>query len=467
MTAAPPFFRHKETIMRHDARGVPVTAGNDQSLDHYETALRQLASFEGDPVATLDAAIAADPQFVTGHLARALALLMTGERKVLPAVDAALAAADRPEAGPRDRLLSYAIQELAAGEWHAACRTIDRALIDYPCDLLALQAGHVFDFYRGDALNLRNRVTRVLPHWRASMPGLGFVLGMQAFGLEEMNQYPRAEATARRALALEPRDAWAIHAVAHVMEMEGRIGEGIAWLESKVDDWTPAAGLAFHNWWHLALFHLDGADAGRALELYDRHVHPGPAPFLLALVDATALLWRLQLEGVDVGRRFEGVADEWEAQIDAEGGFYAFNDFHAAMAFAACGRTGALDRLSRRMTASASGHSALATMTRDVGIPMVAGVAAFGRQRYREALAHLDPVRDGAHRFGGSHAQRDIISLTLIESALRCGDRALARHYTAERLGLKGAASRWGPRLAARAGFTGRHDATLPAARAA
>lgn len=449
--------------MRHDMRGVPVTAGDDRSLEHYETALRQLASYEGDPVATLDAAIAADPLFITGHLARALALLMIGERKVLPAVATALTAADRPEAGARDRLLSCAIQELAAGEWHSACRTIDRVLVDYPCDLLALQAGHVFDFYRGDALNLRNRVTRVLPHWRASMPGLGFVLGMQAFGFEEMNQYPRAEATARRALALEPRDAWAIHAVTHVMEMEGRIDEGIAWLESRAGDWTPAAGLVFHNWWHLALFHLDGADAGRALDIYDRHVHPGPAPFLLALVDATALLWRLQLEGVDVGRRFEAVADEWEAHIDAEGGFYAFNDFHAAMAFAACSRTGALNRLSNRMAASASAHSTLAGMTREIGIPLVSGVVAFGRQRYREVLAHLDPVRDGAHRFGGSHAQRDIISLTLIEAAIRSGDSALARHYTAERLGLKGSASRWGPRLAARAGIAGR-SATASAA---
>ena len=74
------------------------------------------------------------------------------------------------------------------------------------------------------------------------------------------------------------------------------------------------------------------------LALYDGAIHPGPAPLLLVLVDATALLWRLKLEGVDLGRRFEDVADEWEAKLDGEGGFYAFNDLHAAFAFAATGR---------------------------------------------------------------------------------------------------------------------------------
>ena len=55
-------------------------------------------------------------------------------------------------------------------------------------------------------------------------------------------------------------------------------------------------------------------------------------------------------------------------------------------------------------------------------------------------------VRDTAHRFGGSHAQRDLITLTLIEAALRSGDASRARHYTAERLVHK-PASAWGERL--------------------
>jgi tetratricopeptide (TPR) repeat protein len=317
--------------------------------------------------------------------------------------------------------------------------------------VLALQSAHLLDFFRGDALNLRNRVSRVLPHWDRSMPGYSYVLGMHAFGLEEMNQYPQAEAEARRALEIEPRDGWAVHAATHVMEMQGRIDEGIAWLESRQQDWAPENAFAYHNWWHLALFYLDGARYDRVLKLYDEGVHPEPAQIALTLVDAAALLWRLYLERVDLGTRFEAVADEWERQLDSEAGYYAFNDFHAAMAFAACGRSQPLGRVQEALVRTAQGDNALASMAREVGIPLVAAIEAFGAGDYGRAIARMEPVRDAANRFGGSHAQRDLITLTLIEAALRSGDRARAKHYLAERRVLKSDNSRWGARLEARA----------------
>src|SRR4030095_11703801 len=94
-----------------------------------------------------------------------------------------------------------------------------------PRDILAIQTGHLVDFFRGDTLNLRNRIVRVLPHWSAGVPGYSYLLGMYAFGLEECNQYAEAGETARRALQLEAKDAWAVHAGVHVMEMQGRIDE--------------------------------------------------------------------------------------------------------------------------------------------------------------------------------------------------------------------------------------------------
>jgi hypothetical protein len=89
-------------------------------------------------------------------------------------------------------------------------------------------------------------------------------------------------------------------------------------------------------------------------------------------------------------------------------------------------------------------------MTREVGIPLVDAMEAFARGQYAQAIDRLESVRDIANRFGGSHAQRDLITLTLIESALRCKDRARAQHYLAERQVLKSATSRWGSRLQAR-----------------
>ncbi len=440
-------------MKHHDARGVPVSRGSPESLAHYETAVRQLQSYVGDPIATLDLAVAASPDFVAGHATKALALATFAERQFAPAIEQSIDQAQKhaSHANAREQGLISAARQFAGGSWHEGCRTIDAVLADFPRDAVALQVGHLFDFYRGDALNLRNRVARVLPHWSREVPGYSYVLGMHAFGLEEMNQYPEAEDVARAALAIEPADGWAVHAATHVMEMQGRIDDGVDWLRSRERDWAPDNGFAFHNYWHLALFHLDAGAHAEVLALYDGSIHPGPAPMLLALVDATALLWRLKLEGADVGGRFEGVADEWEAKLDGEGGVYAFNDLHAALAFSAAGRAGALDRLVSRMVKAAEGQDTNAAMTRDVGLPLARAVAAYGRGRHDEAVDLMLPVRDIAHRFGGSHAQRDVITLTLIDAAWRARRTSLARHVLAERLVAK-PDGRGGRRILARIG---------------
>ena len=438
--------------MQRDRRDIPVTGADATAVDRFETALRQFQSYTGDPVGTIEEALRESPAFVAGHLLRALVFYTLAERRFVAEAATSLANAERHAASmtDRERGLARAAALLIDGDWHAACRTFDAVLAAWPRDALALQAAHLMDFARGDAQNLRNRVSRVLPHWSASVPGYSYVLGMHAFGLEEMNQYPEAEDAAMRALAIERRDGWAVHAATHVMEMQGRIDEGIALLESREGDWAPDNGFAYHNYWHLALFCMDGARFDRALALFDQRIHPAPAAYLLALVDATALLWRLGLESVDVGTRFEGVADEWEAVLDRERGFYAFNDFHAALAFAATGRREALARVVANLREAASGRGTNAAMSREVGVPLVEGVVAFGDGRYADAIAAIEPVRDIAHRFGGSHAQRDILTLTLIEAALRSGDAARARHYVAERLVHK-PKSDWGHRLARRA----------------
>ena len=49
----------------------------------------------------------------------------------------------------------------------------------------------------------------------------------------------------------------------------------------------------------------------------------------------------------------------------------------------------------------------------------------------------LRGIRSIAHRFGGSHAQRDVLDLTLIEAALRAGQQDLAKALAAERVAAK------------------------------
>jgi hypothetical protein len=328
-------------------------------------------------------------------------------------------------------------------------RALEEILVEYPRDIVALQVAHLMDFYRGDALNLRNRVSRVLPAWSEPVPGYAYVLGMHAFGHEECNQYPEAERLGRRAVELSGDDSWAVHAVAHVLEMQGRIGEGIAWYDQTRPVWSGEDnGFAFHNAWHVALYHMDRGEHARALQVYDERF-AGPIDLALVRVDATALLWRLKLEGIEVAQRFAAVADSWQGVLEDEGGFYAFNDFHMALAFAAAGRREALARLQEAMRRAARDPLANGEMTRLVSMDLAEGAIAYCDGRFDVAAEKLAGVRDGASRFGGSHAQRDLVSLTLIDAALRAGQGTLARHYAHERLVHK-PQSAWGRRLVER-----------------
>lgn len=311
-----------------------------------------------------------------------------------------------------------------------ACRRAGSRGTLYPLDALALQVGQQIDFFCGDTRMLRDRILAVLPAWSDAVPGWHAVLGMLAFGLEENGDYARAERLGRQAVELEPRDAWAQHAVAHVLEMQGRRDEGIRWMEDN-PGWRQDNFLAVHNWWHLALHHLARGDSAAALKLYDGPIH-GHRPAVVAeLIDASALLWRAELLGHAVGDRWVGLAERWAPH--AGDGHYAFNDLHAAMAFARGDRADALRELHLAHERALSRDDDNAAFTRDVGAPAVRGFVAFAQNDFGRAVELLHPIRTRTSRFGGSHAQRDVIEQTLIEAARRSGRTALARAWVTQR----------------------------------
>ena len=417
-----------------DARGVATSATEPASLAGYEVALRQLQGYRGDPVATIDGVLATDREFVMGHVLRAALLVTMWEQSLLGEIETTLLALRDlgNRANDRERAWTAALAAWFGGDWEGFRQRLDRLLVDHPRDALALQIGHLADFYLG----LRGRIARTLPAWSRDTPGYGFVLGMRAFGHEECGDYGRAEECGRHALEIEPDDGWAHHAVTHVMEMQARQAEGVAWMESREAYWAqPDNTFSFHNWWHAALFHLDLDHVERALSIYDTAIRPGSSQVQLEMVDAASLLWRMHLRGIDVGDRWQSVADAYE-RTD-EPGFYAFNDMHAMMAYVAGGRGTAAARLLASVERAAADETANGGMTRSVGLAIVRAIAAFDRGRWEETIALLLPVRYRANAFGGSHAQRDIVHRTLLEAALRQGDRQLATALAAERTTLK------------------------------
>ena len=148
-------------------------------------------------------------------------------------VKASHAAASGLPATERERGHVAALGHLAEGRWHEAGRVLEDVSIDEPRDALALLAGHQIDFFTGNSRMLRDRISSAMPSWAPGMHGYHSTLAMQAFGFEETGDYTRAEALGRHAIAIEPRDGWAQHAVAHVMEMQCRQRDGISWMRDK------------------------------------------------------------------------------------------------------------------------------------------------------------------------------------------------------------------------------------------
>ena len=362
---------------------------------------------------------------------KAVFILTLTEPNMLPQARQLLAEAEPLMAGAPTHEQGHfaAAQAALAGRWHEACARWDALLQAQPLDVLALTAAHLFDFYRGDARNLRARVARVLPEWPADDALQPFVQGMHAFGLEECNLYAQAEAAGREALARDPRGPWAIHAVAHVMEMQGRHDEGVRWLEDGSSGWADN-GLAVHLWWHLALFRLETLDTAAALALFDARIAGGASVVNLQWLDGAALLWRLHLLGVDVGARWQALATDWADPV-AHAGHYAFNDVHALLALLGSGdMAGAQALLAASITQA---HADNAGMAREVGVPLMQGLLAYASGDLDAACNTLYPLRSVAHHFGGSHAQRDLIDQTLLAAAARSGHKATGRALLNER----------------------------------
>ena len=270
------------------------------------------------------------------HVLVAYLNLLGTEPVGLPAAREAHAAAARCPATEREAMHVAAAGALAEGQWHRAGRILEDLSIRHPHDLLALQVGHQIDFFTGHSRMLRDRIARAESHWQRGMPGHHAVLSMLAFGLEETADYVRAEKLGRLSVELEPRDGWGWHAVAHVLEMLGRRRDGIAWLTQHASPWSEGSFFAVHNWWHLALFHLGLDQIDEVMALLDQRVLGSASPVVLDMVDASALLWRLQLRGVNVGDRWDALASRWAAISGAS--TYAFNDLHAMMAFVGADR---------------------------------------------------------------------------------------------------------------------------------
>jgi tetratricopeptide (TPR) repeat protein len=394
-----------------DRRGCSVSGADPASLQAYERALAMMLSWRSGADAHVAQALQLAPRFVMAHALQAVLLVCSRDPQRVRSAQPVLARAAALPANERERLHLAAIAAVLADDYQGAKARLGELLCLQPRDVLALHVAHSFDYLTGDLARMNDRVAAVLPAWSHDLPGFHAVRAMHAFSLEECGEYARAEQVARATLALDPSNARAHHVMAHVFEMTDRADAGVRWLKENPAGWGTDTVVARHCAWHLALFHLTLGQADRALALYDQRVRAGHPDQIADLIDAAALLWRVRLHGGDAGPRWAELAAAWASHVDD--GFCSFSDLHAMLAFVGArdwDRARLLEQALARRQSAPTRHG---ETTRLLGLPAGRALIAFGRGNDTQAIPLLASLPALAHRLGGSHAQRDVLNLTL------------------------------------------------------
>ena len=417
----------------HDGFGAPVSHHSQADIDRLTDAARLMLGYAPDP-ATMTVALLLDvPDFIMARCFMCGMYLVASDKRKQTQLAEEFAKLDAlaSKANARERGHIRAIRLWLDGQFYAASQAYADILFDCPRDLIALQFGHQTDFLLGHISSTRDRPARMARYWSKADADYSFILGMQAFGLEEAGHYAEAEEMALQCVTLNPRDTWGVHALAHCYEMQGKTDAGISFMENCEAMWAGKNYLSIHNRWHLALYYVEECQFDHALAVHDTYMKVTPKSVLMDAHDSTAMLWRLQLDGVDTADRWEATAKLYEPVVDQA--YMCFTDMHAMFAFMATGREAHARALLAALKANLDGPTTSSIVIKAAGLPIVQGIYAFGHGDYDKAKDLLSGYRHNSHLFGGSAAQRDILNLTLLAAASRSGDQAMVEGMIAER----------------------------------
>ena len=420
--------------MLRNKHGLAMTAANQDSVDAYDRTIDHFLEYSRDTGAVLQQALDDDPGLIMGHCVQGYFLHLLANAKLQERARDCLARAEARAAGatPRERVHVVALEALLAGNLAGAVAAWEAILLEHPRDMMAIKLAEFGHFYQGDVANNRDCITRIMPAWDGSVPNYSYVLGMRAFGLEEAGDYAAAESFGKRAIELNPLDPWATHAVAHIMEMQDRHADGVAWISGLEEHWRGINNFRFHLCWHRALYHFDREEYDALLDLYDNRIRAEKTDEIRDIANAVSLLLRLGFREVDVGDRWQELGTRCVSRIDEH--LLPFHDTHFLLAVAFGGQRAAADAMVESMRRYvAARNTTFAPVIRDVDIPLSEGLIAYSDGDYERAVERILPIRYGILRIGGSHAQRDLFAELLVEAALKCGRFELARALTAER----------------------------------
>lgn len=418
--------------MRRDAQGHALTIASDEAARAYDAAIEAYLRYRTEAAARLKAALALDGEAPMLLVLRGAFAMLTYNAAALPSAQASAARALAAAGTARERLHGEALAHWAAGAPEKALAAWEAIMAAHPRDVLAYRLHHFVAFWMGRGGAMAAASDRVFPHWAPDVPGHGAMLACRCFALEEAGRYAEAEEAGKLAVDLDPADMWAAHGVAHVMEMQGRRGEGILWLDGLERHWGEGNNIRHHLFWHRALFHLERGEHARVLDLYDQGFRNLASPITAAMPDlyidvqnAASMLFRLERLGVPVGERWEEIALKAEGRLADT--LSAFTLPHWMMALGATGRLEAGRAMLGHIEAAAEGPGAHPLILRRSALPACRAIWLEAQGDAAGAVAAMRPALPFLQELGGSHAQQDVLAQFFLGAALKAGMQDDAR----------------------------------------
>jgi len=417
--------------MARDAQGNRGTFASQAAGLAFDHVVEGFLKYRLDTPSRLKSALQTDGEAPMLHMMKAGFAMLAYKAAHVPAAKAALDHARALGGNPREKMHLAALDAWAEGGQDRAIAIWAQIMAEHPRDLLAFRFHHFAAFWMGKAPAMLGAVESIMPHWDGDVPGYGSVLACRAFANEEAGNHLLAENCGREAIRRDPADLWAAHAVAHVLEMQGRRAEGIAWITGLSPHFEGGNNLMHHIFWHQAMFHIERGEHGEVLRLYDTGFRNLESPVTQMQPDlyidcqnAASMLFRLERQGVDVGQRWEELAQKAEARIGDC--LSAFTLPHWMMALCATGRFDAAERMLDAMRQYGGDNSGTnARIVRESALPCCEALLLRARGEPAAAVAAMRPAVGGMYELGGSHAQQDVLEQLFL-------DCAMAAHQSAD-----------------------------------
>lgn len=392
-----------------DDLGLAYSASAETSVQRFNQVINGYLEYANDTMDQLGELLKSDNDIPMAHCFRGYLLKMASDPRFNAPLQGCLDTMKAIEANEREQMHAAALTHWLTDDLVATTRALEAILAKYPRDMLALRAAHNLHFYSGDAAAMQSSVARALPAWPTDHPWYGSVLGMHSFGLEEAGHYEEAEAVGRQAVELNQQDLWAAHAVGHVLQMQSRFDEGVAWVDSLTTNWQAKNNFENHIHWHKALFCLGQGDTATPLEIYDVALADAhAADFYLDVCNSASLLWRLELLGIDTGDRWEQLKDFSARRVNDQE--LVFVTLHYLIMPALKGDQQAIEHGLMNFKTWSDMPTTQGEIARHIGQPMAEGIAAIGAGQLQQGVDSLKSVQDDMYKIGGSHAQRHLFN---------------------------------------------------------